>query len=166
MSASHFWLWPDHVAGKGETRRLREEHNKLANEYHKLRIAMDEIHRTASVRGRWLNNDNECVSAEGHSEHEEDFKPEEPAEWTPYELEEQNRALESIAERALKAIEATKGTGMNYKPSEMSTSLLRSELKRLQQASTGHLLREDRIAVRATAKEYHEELCKRIKDPA
>lgn len=22
-----FWHWPDHVAGKRETRRLREEHN-------------------------------------------------------------------------------------------------------------------------------------------
>lgn len=30
MSASYFWLWPDHIAGKRETRRLREEHNKLA----------------------------------------------------------------------------------------------------------------------------------------
>ena len=27
-------------------------------------------------------------------------------------------------------------------------------------------LHEDRIAVNATIKEYHEELCKRIKDPA
>lgn len=55
---------------------------------------------------------------------------------------------------------------MNYKPSEMSTSLLQNELKQLQQASRGHLLREDRAAVSATIKEYHEELCKRIKDPA
>lgn len=52
MNASHFWLWPDHVAGKRETRRLREEHNKLAREHHELRIAMDEIHRMASARGR------------------------------------------------------------------------------------------------------------------
>ena len=109
MSASHFWLWPDHVAGKRETRRLREEHNKLANEHHDLRIAMDEIYRMASVRGRWLNKKGECVSAEGHSEHEEGFPPEERAEWTPYELEEQNNTLESIAERALQALEATKG---------------------------------------------------------
>lgn len=109
MSASRFWLWPDHIAGKRETRRLREEHNKLANEHHELLIAMDEIHRMASVRGRWLNEEGECASAEGHSEHEENFKPEEPAEWTPYDLGEQNRALESIAERAAKAIEATKG---------------------------------------------------------
>ena len=103
------WLWPDHVAGKRETHRLREEHNKLACEHHDLRIAMDEIHQMASARGRWLNDKGECVSAEGHDEHEEDFEPEEPAEWTPYELEEQNSALESIAERAHKAIKATKG---------------------------------------------------------
>lgn len=25
------WLWPDHVIGKRESRRLREEHNALYN---------------------------------------------------------------------------------------------------------------------------------------
>ena len=50
MSASYFWFWPDHVAGKGETRRLREEHNKLANEHHDLLIAMDEIHQMVSAK--------------------------------------------------------------------------------------------------------------------
>ena len=108
MSASYFWLWPDHIAGKRETRRLREEHNKLANEHHELRIAMDEIHRMASVRGRWLNDDNECVSAKGHDEHEEDAVPDVPATWTPYDLDEQNAAMEAISERALAALEATK----------------------------------------------------------
>lgn len=103
------WLWPDHVAGKRETRRLREEHNKLACEHHELRVKMEEIHQMASVSGRWLDEHDECVSAEGHDEHEEGFPPEEPATWTPYDLEEQNNALESIAERALQALEATKG---------------------------------------------------------
>ena len=50
MSASYFWLWPDHVAGKRETHRLREEHNKLAREHHELRIAMDEIHQMVSAK--------------------------------------------------------------------------------------------------------------------
>ena len=43
MNASHFWFWPDHVAGKRETRRLREEHNKLAREHHELRIALSAL---------------------------------------------------------------------------------------------------------------------------
>lgn len=27
------WLWPDHVIGKRESRRLRDEHNALVNHY-------------------------------------------------------------------------------------------------------------------------------------
>ena len=27
------WHWPDHVIGKRESRRLREEHNELANSH-------------------------------------------------------------------------------------------------------------------------------------
>lgn len=30
------WLWPDHNIGKRESRRLREEHNRMANEHHCL----------------------------------------------------------------------------------------------------------------------------------
>lgn len=30
------WHWPDHVIGKRESRRLREEHNALANSHHEL----------------------------------------------------------------------------------------------------------------------------------
>lgn len=30
------WLWPDHVIGKRESRRLREEHNALVNAYNDL----------------------------------------------------------------------------------------------------------------------------------
>lgn len=28
---SKFWHWPDHVIGKRESRRLRDEHNDIAN---------------------------------------------------------------------------------------------------------------------------------------
>ena len=51
---------------------------------------------------------------------------------------------------------------MNYKASELSTKTLQSELRTLQMASKGHLLREDRAAVSATIKEYQEELNKRL----
>ena len=37
------WLWPDHVIGKRESRRLREEHNALANEQAELLKALGEI---------------------------------------------------------------------------------------------------------------------------
>lgn len=30
------WLWPDRVIGKRESRRLREEHNRLNNSHAKL----------------------------------------------------------------------------------------------------------------------------------
>jgi hypothetical protein len=30
------WHWPDHVAGKRETRRLREEHNAAVNSHAEL----------------------------------------------------------------------------------------------------------------------------------
>ena len=30
------WQWPDHVIGKRESRRLREEHNALANSHAEL----------------------------------------------------------------------------------------------------------------------------------
>ena len=32
MTTKHMsWLWPDHVIGKRESRRLREEHNAVVN---------------------------------------------------------------------------------------------------------------------------------------
>jgi hypothetical protein len=30
-SGPHTWQWPDHVIGKRESRRLREEHNRVVN---------------------------------------------------------------------------------------------------------------------------------------
>ena len=35
------WHWPDHVIGKRESRRLREEHNTLANSHAELMKAID-----------------------------------------------------------------------------------------------------------------------------
>lgn len=37
------WLWPDHVIGKRESRRLREEHNHLVNELAKLRAKSAQV---------------------------------------------------------------------------------------------------------------------------
>jgi hypothetical protein len=34
-----FWHWPDHAIGKRESRRLREEHNAMANEHAELLAA-------------------------------------------------------------------------------------------------------------------------------
>lgn len=53
---------------------------------------------------------------------------------------------------------------MNYKASELSTSLLQSELRTLQRARSGCMMHEDRAAVNATIKEYQEELNKRLKN--
>lgn len=36
MKTFKSWLWPDHVIGKRESRRLREEHNALLNEFARL----------------------------------------------------------------------------------------------------------------------------------
>ena len=37
------WHWPDHVIGKRESRRLREEHNALANSHAELMRALERI---------------------------------------------------------------------------------------------------------------------------
>ncbi len=46
---SEFWHWPDHVIGKRESRRLREEHNARMNErrelLHVLEKALPQIKR-------------------------------------------------------------------------------------------------------------------------
>lgn len=49
------WLWPDHVAGKRETRRLREEHNNLAIEHHNLRIALANCIEWDAAMGGWAS---------------------------------------------------------------------------------------------------------------
>lgn len=36
------WLWPDHLAGKRETRLMREEHNHAINQMKLLREALSE----------------------------------------------------------------------------------------------------------------------------
>lgn len=36
------WLWPDHVIGKRESRRLREEHNAAVNILDPMREALKE----------------------------------------------------------------------------------------------------------------------------
>lgn len=35
------WLWPDHVIGKRESRRLREEHNAVVNSHDDLLAACE-----------------------------------------------------------------------------------------------------------------------------
>jgi hypothetical protein len=37
------WLWPDHVIGKREARRLREEHNAAVNERADLLAALQSV---------------------------------------------------------------------------------------------------------------------------
>lgn len=47
------WLWPDHLIGKRESRRLREEHNKVVNAAVALRDALVGIlpERATSIHG-------------------------------------------------------------------------------------------------------------------
>ena len=42
MKTNKFWHWPDRQIGKKESRRMRDEHNKLANEHSEL-LAVCEI---------------------------------------------------------------------------------------------------------------------------
>lgn len=37
------WHWPDHVIGKRESRRLREEHNELANSHYELLLIAEQV---------------------------------------------------------------------------------------------------------------------------
>ena len=37
------WHWPDHVIGKRESRRLREEHNALANSHSELVAVLSQL---------------------------------------------------------------------------------------------------------------------------
>ena len=43
MNTHRAWLWPDHVAGERETRRLREEHNALVSSHAELLRALKTI---------------------------------------------------------------------------------------------------------------------------
>lgn len=43
MNTPKFWHWPDHVAGKRETRRLREEHNAAMNSRAELLEALEHL---------------------------------------------------------------------------------------------------------------------------
>ena len=44
------WLWPDHAIGKRESRRLREEHNKLSNSHAELLEALSALLRQRRSR--------------------------------------------------------------------------------------------------------------------
>ena len=87
---------------------LIEERDLLKGQIKNLREVLTSINRGASVTGRWIV-DGDCVSAEGHDEHEEDFPPDDPnAVWEEYTHEEQNTQLETIARQAEEVLEATK----------------------------------------------------------
>lgn len=73
-----------------------------------LREALDEIQRMSGVRGRWLDDDGCAVETEDNDGTDPENKPDGAGEWSAYELDEQNAALECITERALAALEATK----------------------------------------------------------
>jgi hypothetical protein len=40
MQRHNAFHWPDHVIGKRESRRIREEHNALYNDYHEAIAAL------------------------------------------------------------------------------------------------------------------------------
>lgn len=101
--------------GKTEYETMRREvlvhvpEVELREQVRILREALKEIHRGANVTGRWLDASGNCVSAEGSDEHDQSAIPDDPeAVWEEYDLDEQNRQLETIAEQAAKALEATK----------------------------------------------------------
>lgn len=45
------WLWPDHVIGKRESRRLREEHNRIYNERWELLQALKGLQKELRESG-------------------------------------------------------------------------------------------------------------------
>lgn len=52
MSAPQSWLWPDHVIGKRESRRLRAQHNALVNAHAEALDALREMITEARERNR------------------------------------------------------------------------------------------------------------------
>ena len=44
------WHWPDHVIGKRESHRLREEHNELANSHANLASSLSAMLSVFNVR--------------------------------------------------------------------------------------------------------------------
>lgn len=44
------WHWPDHVIGKRESRRLREEHNELANSHANLASSLSAMLSVFNVK--------------------------------------------------------------------------------------------------------------------
>lgn len=114
------------TAWDGEEESVREEHEalieetreavdgnrkatpRLAEQVRILREALDEIQRMSGVRGRWLDDDGCAVETEDNDGTDPENKPDGAGEWSAYELDEQNAALECITERALAALEATK----------------------------------------------------------
>ena len=44
------WHWPDHVIGKRESRRLREEHNALANSHAELSSSLSAMLSVFNVK--------------------------------------------------------------------------------------------------------------------
>ena len=47
------WLWPDHIIGKRESRRLREEHNALLNSHAEMYAALHGLRDWAIRLGGW-----------------------------------------------------------------------------------------------------------------
>jgi hypothetical protein len=47
------WLWPDHPIGKRESRRLREEHNKLVNSHAELLAALERALAIDAPNVKW-----------------------------------------------------------------------------------------------------------------
>lgn len=45
-----FWLWPDRVIGKRESRRLRDEHNAAMNERAEMYAALKVVALTPGIR--------------------------------------------------------------------------------------------------------------------
>ena len=45
---SRFWHWPDKIIRKRESRRLRDEHNKLAQEHAGMLAALEQLERVES----------------------------------------------------------------------------------------------------------------------
>lgn len=87
---------------------LIESAPRLAEQVRIMREALDEIQRMSGVRGRWLDDNGCAVETDDNDGTDPENKPDGDVEWSAYDLDEQNAALECITERALQALEATK----------------------------------------------------------
>lgn len=56
--------WPDHVIGKRESRRIRDEHNALYNSHAELAAALADLFEQCAMMHKYWGEGNNTVAAD------------------------------------------------------------------------------------------------------